>query len=72
MFLSPRRLKSGGMITDMVRAQRQRYDGAIAPTEGRSCRHPTLNECDAEVIRLHINSNNPEISHYKRKNTLYK
>ena len=72
MFLSILGLKSGGMITDMVRAQRQRYDDAIAPTEGRRGRHPSLNECDAEVIRLHINSYNPAMSHYKRKNALYK
>ena len=72
MFLSTLGLKSGGMITDMVRAQCQRYDCAIAPTEGRRDCHPSLNECDAEVIRLHINSHNPAISHYKRKNALYK
>ena len=41
MFLSTLGLKSGGMITDMVRAQRQRYDGAIAPTEGRRGSHPS-------------------------------
>ena len=31
MFLSTLDLKSDGMITKMVRAQRQSYDGAIAP-----------------------------------------
>ena len=52
----------------MVRAQRQSYDGAIAPIEDRRGSHPPSNKCDAEVIRLHMNSYNPSISHYKRKN----
>ena len=60
------------MITEMVRAQRQSYDGAIAPVEDRRGSHLPSNKCDAEVIRLHINSYNPAISHYKRKNPPYK
>ena len=56
----------------MVRAQRQSYDGAIAPVEDRRGSHLPSNKCDAEVIRLHINSYNPAISHYKRKNAPYK
>ena len=57
MFLSTLNLKSDGMITEMVHAQRQSYDGAITPAEDRR------GKCDAEVIRLHINSYNPSISH---------
>ena len=72
MFLSTLGLKSDGMITEMVRAQRQSYDGAIAPVEDRRGSHPPSNKCDAEVIRLHINSYNPAINHYKRKNAPYK
>ena len=72
IVLSTLGLKSDGMITEMVRAQRQSYDGAIAPVEDRRGSHPPSNKCDAEVIRLHINSYNPVISHYKRKNTPYK
>ena len=72
MFLSTLCLKSDGMITEMVRAQRQSYDGAIAPVEDRRGSHLPSNKCDAEVIRLHINSYNPAISHYKRKNAPYK
>ena len=70
MFLSTLGLKSDRMITEMVRAQRQSYDGGIAPVEDRRGSHPPSNKCDAdaEVIRLHINSYNPAISHYKRKN----
>ena len=68
MFLSTLGLRSDGMITEMVRAQRQSYDGAIAPTEDRRDSHPPSNNYDAETIRLHINSYNPSISHYKRKN----
>ena len=60
------------MITEMVRAQRQCDDGAIAPIEDRRGNHPPSNKCDAEVIRLDINSYNPAISHYKRKNASYK
>ena len=52
----------------MVRAQRQSYDGAIVPVEDRRGSLPPSNKCDAEVIRLHINSYNPAISRYKRKN----
>ena len=63
MFLSTLGLKSDGMITEMVHAQRQSYDGAITPAEDRRCSHPPSNNCDAEVIRLHINSYNPAISH---------
>ena len=68
MFLSTLGLRSNGMITKMVRAQRQRYDGAIAP--GQDCRgsHLPLNTCDAEVILLHINSYKPLTNHYKSKN----
>ena len=71
MFLSTLGLKSDEMITEMVRAQRQSYGGAIAPIEDHRGSHPPSNKCDAEVIRLHINSYNPAISHYKRKNALY-
>ena len=60
------------MITEMVCAQRQSYDDAIAPVEDRRGSHPPSNNCDAEVIRLHINSCNPAISHYKCKNAPYK
>ena len=60
------------MITEIVCAQRQSYDSAIAPVEDRRGSHPPSNNCDAEVIRLHINSYNPAISHYKRKNAPYK
>ena len=56
MFLSTLGLKSDGMINEMVDAQRQSYDGAITPAEDRR------DKCDAEVIRLHINSYNPSIS----------
>ena len=60
MFLSTFGLKSDGMITEMVKverhAQRQIYDGAIAPAEDRRGSHPPSNKCDAEVICLHINS----------------
>ena len=68
MFLSTLDLKSDGMITETVRAQRQSYDSAIAPIEDCRSSHPPLNKCDAEVIRLHINSYNPSINHYKRRN----
>ena len=64
MFLSTLGLKSDGMITEMVRAQRQSYDGAIAPVEDRRGSHLPSNKCDAEVIRLHINSYNPAITSY--------
>ena len=63
MFLSTLGVKSDGMITKMVHAQRQSYDGAITPAEDRRGSHPPSNNCDAEVIRLHINSYNPAISH---------
>ena len=56
----------------MVHAHRQSYDGAITPAEDRRGSHPLSNRCDAEVIRLHINSYNPAISHYKRKNAPHK
>ena len=72
MFLSTLGLKSDGMINEMVDAQRQSYDGAITPAEDRRGSHPPSNRCDAEVIRLHINSYKPAISHYKRKNAPYK
>ena len=52
------------MIIEMVRAQRQNYDGAIAPVEDCRGSRPPSNKWDAEAIRLHINSYNPEINHY--------
>ena len=69
MFLNTLGLKSNGMIIKMVRAQRQSYDGAIAPGQDWRGRHPPSNTCDAEVIPLHINSYKPLINHYKRKNS---
>ena len=60
------------MITEMVRDQRQSYNGAITPNEDRKGRHTPLNKCGAEVIRLHIKSYNPAISHYNCKNAPYK
>ena len=66
IFLSTLVLKSDGMLTEMVRTQRQSYDGAIAPVGDRRGSHPPSNKCDAEVIRLHINSYNPAISYYAR------
>ena len=47
-------------------------DGAMAPVEDCRGSHLPSNKCDAEVIRLHVNSYNPAISHYKRKNAPYK
>ena len=58
MFLSTLGLKLDGIITEMVHAQRQSYDGAMAPAEDRRGSHPPSNKCDAKVIRLHINSYN--------------
>ena len=72
MFLSTLGLKSDGIITEMVRAQSQSYNGAIAPIEDHRGSHPQSNKCDAEVICLLINSYNPAISHYKRNNAPYK
>ena len=40
MFLSTLGLKSDEVITEMVHAQRQSYDGAIAPVEDRKSSHP--------------------------------
>ena len=68
MFLSTLGLKSDGMITEMVRAQCQSYHGSIVPNEDCRGSHPPSKKCDAEVFRLDINSCNPSISHYKRKN----
>ena len=65
-------LKSDGMINEMVRVQRQSYDGAIEPVEDRRGSHPPSKKRDSEVIRVQIYSYNPAISHYKRKNALYK
>ena len=60
------------MITEMVRDQRQSYNGAITPIEDRrGCQTPS-NKCGAEVICLLINSYNPAISHYNCKNAPYK
>ena len=56
----------------MAHAQRQSYDGAITTAEDRRGSQPPSDKCDAEAIRLHINSYNPEISHYKRKNAPHK
>ena len=72
MFLSTLGLKSDKMITEMVHAQRQSYDGAIAPAADRRGSHSPWNKWDAEVIRLLIKSCNPAISHYKRKNAPHK
>ena len=66
MFLSTLGLKTDGMITEMVHAQRQGYDDAIAPAEDRRGSHPPSNKWEAEVIRLLINSL------YKRKNAPHK
>ena len=72
MLLNTRGLKSDGTKTEMVLAQSQSCDGAIAPIEDRRGSHPPSNKCDAEVIYFYINSCNPAISHYKRKNAAYK
>ena len=72
MLLNTRGLKSDGTKTEMVLAQSQSCDGAIAPIEDRRGSHPPSNKCDAEVIYFYINSCNPVISHYKRKNAAYK
>ena len=72
MLLNTRGLKSDGTKTEMVLAQSQSCDGAIAPIEDRRGSHPPSNKCDAEVIYFYKNSCNPAISHYKRKNAAYK
>ena len=56
MFLSTLGPKSDGMITEMVHAQPQSYNCAIAPVEHRRSSHPRSNKCDAEVIYLHLKS----------------
>ena len=71
MFLSTLGLKSDGMITKLVCAQRQSYDSAVVPIEDCRDSHPPSNKSYPEVIRLHINSYNLAISHYKCKNVLY-
>ena len=60
------------MITEMLRDQRQSYNGAITPIEDCMGRHTPSNKCGAEVIHLHINLYNPVISHYNCKNAPYK
>ena len=50
MLLNTRGLKSDGTKTEMVLAQSQSCDGAIAPIEDRRGSHPPSNKCDAEVI----------------------
>ena len=50
MILSTLGLKLDGMITEMVRTQRQSYDGVIAPVEDCSGSYLPSNKCDAEVI----------------------
>ena len=72
MFLSTHGLSSDGMITEIVRAQHQSCGGAISPIQDRRISHPPSNKCDAEVIHLHINSDNTGISHYKQKNGPHK
>ena len=72
MFLSTLNLKSHGIITKMVPAQGQGYNGAIAPSQDCRISHLPWNKCDAEVILLYINSYNPVCSHYKFKNAPYK
>ena len=52
MFMSTLGLKSDGMITEMVRAKRQSYDGSIAPIEDRWDSHPSSNKCYEEVKTL--------------------
>ena len=52
MFLSTLGLKSDGMITKIVRAKRQSYDGSIAPIEDGWDSHPSSNKFYEEVKTL--------------------
>ena len=50
MFLSTLGLKLYGMITEMVHAQRQSYDGAMAPVEDCRGSHLPSNKCDQKLF----------------------
>ncbi|XP_061737270.1 uncharacterized protein LOC133539160 isoform X2 [Nerophis ophidion] len=65
MFMHTVGLKTDGMITEYVKAKVMSPDKAISPTtEGRG-HHEPPNKIDRSVIREHINSYHPVVSHYK-------
>ena len=68
MFLSTLGTKSDSMITALSLAKRRSYEDNICPTEDHRCGTYLEHKCDDEVIRLHINSYQPSISHYRRIN----
>ena len=65
MFMHTLGMKSDGIITEFLRIKRKVQP--IAPTQDFRGRSAPPNKCNDELIRAHINSYNPQVSHYTRE-----
>jgi hypothetical protein len=70
MFIHTLGLKTDGTITEYVQAK-SRSDGVKVTVDKRG-KAAAMNKKDHEVIRQHINSFHPQISHYTREHAPYR
>ena len=63
-------MKTDSRVTEQLKCKRKSFDESISPNidrRGKNLR-PCPHKVDHEIIRQHINSYNPSISHYSRGN----
>lgn len=69
MFMHTLGMKTDAIITEYVRAKvKSATEGTtVSPTTDYRGRHTPSNKIDRDVIRKHINSYHPQVSHYTRE-----
>ena len=65
MFIRTLGLKTDGMVTEFVAVKARDESSAVAPIKECRGQHEPWNKKNKVVIREHINSYHPTVSHYK-------
>ena len=68
MFLATLGLKTDGMITEFKNAKDRFKHTKISPNEDRRPGHDPVNKLNHDIIKEHINSYKPVVSHYQLLN----
>jgi len=67
MFMHTLGMKTDGMITEFVKAKVKGEANAISPTVDGRGHHAPSTKFNRDLIKEHINSYHPQISHYNRE-----
>ena len=61
-------MKSGAQITGLFHSKQRGYEQVIAPIDDNKGKHVAAHKIGHNIIKAHINSYHPSVSHYTRKN----